>query len=530
MRALLSVWDKTGLVELADGLSRLGVELVASGGTSSELGKAGLEHLPVEELTGWPEMLSGRVKTLHPAIHAGILADRSRREHMRDLARHDLSPIDLVVCNLYPFASDPSVELIDVGGPTMVRAAAKNFAHVGVIVRPADYGPVLEELAERGSLSQQTRHRLAEAAFAHTAAYDSSIATWLASSRGRPGAASPVGAASPIASETAASSEARQDDVLPEVLELTLRRREVLRYGENPHQRGARYAFDGEPGWWDGVVQHSGVALSYLNIFDAEAAWQLVTEASRHLGPVACAVVKHASPCGLALADAAEKACAEALAADPVSAFGGILALSAPMTPEAAAAVVAGAQLDVIVAPSYGPGVVETLARRRRNTRVLEAPSPRRPRRDLRSLDGGFLVQETDAVGAGREGWTVVTRRQPSDSEWADVELAWLACARTGSNAIVVARSSVVVGVGAGQQNRLDSARIATAKAGSRAVGAAGASDAFFPFRDGLDALADAGVTAVVQPGGSVRDGEVIAAADERGLAMVLTGERHFRH
>lgn len=502
-RALISVWDKSGLEGFAAGLADLGWELVASGATSASLESSGIPHRKVEEVTGWPEMLGGRVKTLHPAIHAGILADRSKAGHLSDLERHSLAPLDLVVCNLYPFSSQPGIEMIDVGGPTMVRAAAKNHAHVGVVVSPQDYGRVLEELRSDGWLAEGTRRDLARKAFAHTAAYDAAIVAWMDSDG--------------------------EGGILPPTLHLALERTGELRYAENPHQRGARYTISGERGWWDGVRVHGGLPLSYLNHFDAEAAYQLAFELAERSGKVAAVVVKHANPAGVALGEDPAAALSEAVAADPVSAFGGIAALSTEMDLSAAEALAAGPQMDVVVAPSYGKGAVEVLARRRRNTRILEGPPPRRPSRELRSIDGGFLVQEADRISP-RSAWKVVGAIQPAEDAWADMDLAWVVCARTGSNAIVLASGGRVVGVGAGQQNRVDSARIAIEKAGDAARGAVAASDAFFPFPDGLEALAAAGVSVVVQPGGSVRDSAVTEAADAAGVAMVHTGERHFRH
>ena len=512
MRALLSVYDKTGLADLAQGLTDLGWELVASGNTARALADAGIAHREVAEVTGAPEMLGGRVKTLHPAVHGGILADRSVSGHMDDLERQGITAIDLVVCNLYPFGSDPSIEMIDVGGPTMVRAAAKNHAHVGVVVDPAEYGAVLDELRGEGRLSDATRRRLARAAFAHTAAYDRAIVSWLDAGGG--GAAAPAD---------------QSGEPLPARLEIVLERAEELRYGENPHQRGARYRVPGEPSWWDGVVQHAGTALSYLNLFDADAAWRLVHELPLP-GTVAVAIIKHANPCGAAVGAELADTYRRALECDPVSAFGGVVALGGPCTAAVARAVAEGPQADVVVAPSWEPEAVEVLRARRKATRLLEAPAHRAAALEIRSLGGGYLVQEADRITVGRSDWQVPTKAVPTEEQWRDVELAWRVCARTSSNAIVVVNQGQACGVGAGQQSRVEAAEIAVRKAAGRAQGGAAASDAFFPFRDGLDVLAAAGVAVVVQPGGSVRDGEVVTAADEQGLSMVLTGERHFRH
>ncbi len=525
MRALLSVYDKEGLVELAQGLSDLGWELVASGNTAAKLSEAGVAHTEVAEVTGSPEMLGGRVKTLHPKIHGGILADRSKPEHLDDLAANGIDAIDLVVSNLYPFSSDPSVELIDIGGPALVRAAAKNHEHVGIVTSPADYPLVLEELRASGSLSASTRRRLARAAFAHTAAYDGAIVAWLDA-----GGPVPVG---DIDGATVADVEdAELSAVLPPTLHLTLERTEVLRYGENPHQRGSRYRTAGTTSWWDGMVQHGGSPLSYLNIFDGDAAWRLVHElaADAGAGQAAVAIIKHANPCGAAVAEDLVSAYERALECDPMSAFGGVVAIGGAVTDEVADAVAAGPQADVIIASSYVPVALEKLKGRRKATRIMSGPAPEQALRQLRSLGTSVLVQDVDAFVSPRSEWRTVTTRSPSEEEWRDLVLAWRVCGRTTSNAIAVVTNGQAVGVGAGQQSRVVAAEIAVRKAGERAKGGAGASDAFFPFPDGLLVLADAGVTAVVQPGGSVKDPDVIAAADEAGLAMVLTGERHFRH
>ncbi len=500
MRALLSVYDKSGLPEFARGLHELGVELVSSGGTAAALTDAGLPVTPVEDVTGTPEMLDHRVVTLHPKIHGGILADRGKESHRADLEVHGIAPFDLVVSNLYPFRERPDIETIDIGGPAMVRAAAKNHAWVAVVTDPAQYDDVLAELrAGHGKLSDDTRRRLALEAFAHTAAYDAAIVSWL-----------------------------EGDEVLPLHLVVALERTgEELRYGENPHQQAARYRTVGERSWWDDVVQHGGLALSYLNLYDTEAAWQLV----RDLGErPACAIIKHANPCGVAVADDLATAYALALAGDEKSAFGGIVALGRPVDEETAAAMVAGPQADVVIAPGYGPGAIEALAKKRKNTRVLEAPAPSREALDFRQISGGFLVQEPHHFAAGRDDWRVVTKRAPTAEEWRDAELAWRLVGHVKSNSIVLVKGGQAVGIGAGQQSRVDAAELAVRKAAGRAEGGASASDAFYPFADGIDAAAAAGVAVVVQPGGAMRDDELIAHADDLGLAMVLTGERHFLH
>ncbi|MGH9166171.1 MAG: bifunctional phosphoribosylaminoimidazolecarboxamide formyltransferase/IMP cyclohydrolase, partial [Acidimicrobiales bacterium] len=502
---LLSVYDKTGLQAFAQGLAGLGATLVSSGGTSRFLAEAGIKHTTVEGVTASPEMLDGRVKTLHPAIHGGILADRTKPAHLADLAARGIALIDLVVCNLYPFASDPSVEMIDVGGPTMVRAAAKNHASVGVVVDPGDYGEVLDELRRDGELSDATRVRLARAAFAHTAAYDAAIVAWF-------------------------DGDGHGDEaLLPPTLHLALERTDnALRYGENPHQEAARYRAVGRPSWWDGVVQRGGLTLSYLNLYDAEAAWRLVHD----LGAgVACAIVKHANPCGAAVHPDQAMAYRRAFAGDPDSAFGGIVAFNRPVDAETAAAMAEHRGPDVVLAPGYGPGTVETLLARRKNTRVLEvADPPPAEDRHLRPFAGGFLVQRPHHFAATRADWRVASKAAPTEEQWADAELAWRIGGHVKSNSIVLVRDGQAVGIGAGQQKRVDAGQIATAKAAGRAKGGACASDAFYPFRDGVDAAVEAGVAVVIQPGGSLRDDEIVAAADEHGIAMVLTGERHFLH
>jgi phosphoribosylaminoimidazolecarboxamide formyltransferase/IMP cyclohydrolase len=494
------VYDKTGVVDLAEGLVGLGWELVSSGGTATAIAAAGLPVVEVAAVTGAPEMLGGRVKTLHPKIHGGILADRSNPDHLADLEAREITPIDLVVANLYPFSSDPGIELIDIGGPTMVRAAAKNHAHVGIVVDPSAYGDVLAELRTDGALSDVTRKLLARAAFAHTAAYDAAIVAWL-------------------------DDEDGASDPLPSTLNLAAERVQDLRYGENPHQVGARYRQAGKRSWWDDATQHGGKELSYLNLYDAEAAWRLVHELGD--GPAAV-VIKHANPCGAAVADDLTTAYRLAHECDTVSAFGGIVAVNQPL-PVSLAEALAPVFTEVVIAPGYEDGALEVLGARK-NLRILEAERPAPPGLQVRTIDGGYLVQTPDPVTVDRSAWTVPTKRQPTDEEWRDVDLAWRLVARVGSNAIVLVKDGQAVGIGAGQQNRRDAGRIAADKADGRARGGAYASDAFFPFPDGLDGAVEAGAAVVIQPGGAMRDEDVVAAADEQGLAMVLTGERHFRH
>jgi phosphoribosylaminoimidazolecarboxamide formyltransferase/IMP cyclohydrolase len=513
MRALLSVWDKTGLVEFAAGLVALDVELIASGGTASALSEAGVTHQDVADVTGFPEMLGGRVKTLHPKIHGGILADRSKPEHMDALLDNDIEPIDLVVCNLYPFSADPSVELIDIGGPAMVRAAAKNHQHVGVLTNPSQYDVVLEELRSTGSLGNATRHQLARAAFAHTAAYDAQIVRWLDGGG--------------VVGEPPSAIDA----VVPPTLHLTLERADVVRYGENPHQIGARYRRAGSTPWWDGVLQHAGSALSYLNLFDADAAWRLVHELNEDFSGFSCvAIIKHANASGAALGSSLSDAFAKALAADPQSAFGGVVAIDGVVDAALAELIASGPQADVIIASSFDEQAISLLVKRRKATRLLSAPQPEPLGQSVRTFGDTALVQDADELRAPVQEWRTVTEAQPSAQQLQDLMVAWRVCARTTSNAIVLARDGVAVGVGAGQQSRVVAAGIATAKAGEFSQGAAAASDAFFPFADGLESLTSAGVTSVVQPGGSVRDQEIIDAANAANIVMMLTGERHFRH
>jgi len=513
MRALLSVYDKTGLLEFAKGLEALGVELVASGGTAKALTEAGIAHQDVADVTGFPEMLDGRVKTLHPRIHGGILADRSKPEHLAAIAEHRIDAIDLVVCNLYPFSSNPSIELIDIGGPSMVRAAAKNHEHVGVVTSPSQYEVVLHELKENGALSDATRHSLTRAAFAHTAAYDAEIVKWLDGG----------GAIGEKPDQT--------NEVVPETLHLTLERADIVRYGENPHQIGARYRVAGTTPWWDGVTKHAGSALSYLNLFDADAAWRLVHELSEdNPGLAAVAIIKHANASGAALGATSSDAFSKALAADPQSAFGGIVAVKGELDNELATLIAAGPQADVIIASSFSDEAISTLVSRRKATRLLSAPAPEPLGRSIRTFGDTALVQNADELLVPVSQWQCVTEKKPTAQQLQDLAVAWRVCARTTSNAIVIAKDGVAVGIGAGQQSRVVAAGIATTKAGELAVGGAASSDAFFPFADGLESLTSAGVTAVVQPGGSIRDQEVIDAANAAGIVMMLTGERHFRH
>jgi len=499
-RALLSVWDKTGLVDLARALHERGVELVSSSNTAEAIAAAGIPVTSVSDVTGVAEMLDGRVKTLHPNIHGGLLADLGKESHRADLETHGIHPIELVVSNLYPFFDRPDIETIDIGGPAMTRAAAKNHAWVTIVTSPDQYGQLVEELrANDGAVTDETRRAFALEAFARTAAYDAAIVQWL-----------------------------QDGEQLPAHVVLALDRTdEALRYGENPHQPAARYRRHGTTSWWDGVKQHGGLALSYLNYYDADAAWRLVHDLGD--GP-ACAIIKHANPCGVCVDDDLVVAYQRALECDERSAFGGIVAVNREIDAATVERMVAGPQADVVIAPGYGAGAIEALQKRRKNTRILEAPVPEPETLDIRQISGGFLLQAPHHFAASRSDWRVVTKAAPTPEQWRDVELAWRVCGHVKSNAIVLVKDGQAVGIGAGQQNRVESGEIAAKKAAGRARGGACASDAFYPFEDGIEAAAAAGVAAIIQPGGGMRDEAMIDKADELGLAMVFTGERHFLH
>jgi phosphoribosylaminoimidazolecarboxamide formyltransferase/IMP cyclohydrolase len=514
MRALLSVYDKSGIVALARELRSLGWDLISSGGTAAALRDADIAVTDIAELTGFPAILGHRVVTLHPKVHGGILADPNDESHRADMQAHDIEPFDLVVVNAYPFGSDPAdfehggtagaMDVLDIGGPAMIRAAAKNHAHVGVVVDPADYGNVLAELETDGRLSDGLRRRLARKAFAFTAAYDARIVRWFDEGDG---------------------------NTLPPTFQGTFTRAPIeLRYGENPHQAAAIYQAAGADPWWTHIVQHGGLALSYLNLLDADAAWLLAHDLAGRFGRAAAAIIKHANPCGAAVAPTLADAYQHAFECDERSAFGGIVALSEPVDEATVERMVAAAQADVVIAPGYAPGAIEALQAKRKNTRILEAPAPVADAWHLRPITGGLLLQDPHRFVAERPDWRVVTQRQPTEAEWADAELAWRVCGWVRSNAIVLAKDGTAWGIGAGQQNRVESGELAASKAAGRAAGGACASDAFYPFPDGIEAAAAAGVAVVIQPGGSVRDEQNIARADELGLAMVFTGERHFLH
>jgi len=508
--ALISVSDKTGLAELGQGLERLGWQLLSTGGTAAALRGWGCAVTEVSQFTGFPEILDGRVKTLHPRVFAGILAAPGAA-HRRQLDELQIPSIDLVVVNLYPFRQtvarpevglEEAVEQIDIGGPSLVRAAAKNHARVGVVVDPSDYADVLAEL-ERGHLSVETRRRLAARAFRHTASYDAAVAAHLpALMHGQRPSPSAVVAAGLLDCEEV-----------------------ILRYGENPHQWGV-LARTGDLAGLAGARQLQGKELSYNNLGDASGAWRLAWDLP---GP-GVVIVKHANPCGVAVAADMSEAFTRARATDPVSAFGGVIAVNG-VVDEACARVMADLFAEVVVAPGYGPGALEVLARKK-NLRVLEAGQPVPEHMVLRTVDGGFLLQGADAGWDGEER-LVVTSAAPTPDQLTALELAWRVVKHVSSNAIVVGAADRILGVGAGQMSRVDSAKLAVGKAvaaGHDLAGAVAASDAFFPFPDGVEALAEAGVRAVIQPGGSLRDEEVIAAANRLGVAMVLTRRRHFRH
>ncbi len=519
-RAILSVSDKTGLPEFAAGLAELGWELVSTGGTARALREAGLEVQDVSEITGHPEMMDGRVKTLHPAVHAGILAREG--QDGAALAAQGYAAIDLVAVNLYPFREavargadlEEAMENVDIGGPTMLRSAAKNHERVVVVVDPADYGRVLEALREGGT-DAALRRDLARKVFDHTSSYDRAITRYLDGLEDGTGA-----------DDAGASA-------LPASLELRLEKVQELRYGENPDQPAAFYAEADPPaGSLPEMEQLHGKGLSFNNLMDIEGAIMGASAWSADEG-VACCIIKHTTPCGLALGGDAEDAYRRALAGDPVSAFGGIVALNVPVT-GAAADVMAEHFLEVIVAPDFDDEAREVL-QQKKNLRLIRLPVAAAPagELDLKRVRGGLLAQHRMSMGFPEDGWNVVTDRGPSDAEWADLRFGWRAAAVVKSNAIALVEDRRTVGIGAGQMSRVDASRIAVMKARDQGVdleGAVLASDAFFPFRDGVDAAAEAGVTAVIQPGGSVRDEEVIEAADEHGLAMVFTGRRVFRH
>ena len=516
-RALISVYDKTGLADLARVLHAAGVEIVSTGSTAATIAELGIEVTPVEELTGFPECLEGRVKTLHPRVHAGILADTRKPEHLDQLGELNVEPFELVVVNLYPFTQtvasgavfDACVEQIDIGGPSMVRAAAKNHPSVAVVVDPEKYGDI--ELAlEAGGFTRAERTALAVDAFRHTASYDVAVATWMGESL-----------------ETGDHAE------FPDWIGGTYSRANTLRYGENPHQRAALYTEHGKQGLAQ-AKQYHGKEMSYNNYTDSDAAWRAAWDHERPC----VAIIKHANPCGIAVSDDSIAAAHRAAhACDPVSAYGGVIAANREVS-VAMAEQVSEIFTEVIIAPSYEEGAVELLSQKK-NIRVLEVAAPNREWAEGREISGGLLLQQRDfidAEGDNPENWTLAAGEPASPETLAELEFAWRAVRAVKSNAIVLAKDGAIVGVGMGQVNRVDAAKLAVTRANTlagdeqRATGAVAASDAFFPFADGFEVLAEAGVRAVVQPGGSIRDAEVIAAANAAGVTMYLTGARHFAH
>ena len=520
-RALISVSDKTGLIEFATALAKTGVELLSTGGTAKALRAAGLAVRDVAEITGFPEMMDGRVKTLHPMVHGGLLALRDNPDHLAAMDRHKIGAIDLLVVNLYPFETtvaagadyDDCIENIDIGGPAMIRAAAKNHAFVGVVVDPEDYADVLAELAAHGGTTLAFRQRLARTAYARTAAYDAAVSSWMAGAQG---------------------------DVAPRRRAFAGTLKQTMRYGENPHQGAAFYTDGtGRPGVAT-ARQHQGRELSYNNINDTDAAFELVAEFAPGDGP-ACAIIKHANPCGVARGASLTEAYQKAFDCDRTSAFGGIVALNRALDGATAEEIVK-IFTEVVIAPGADDDARAIFAAKK-NLRLLTTgalPDPRMPILAYKQVAGGFLVQDKDTGRVTETDLRVVTRRAPSAAEMADLRFAWTVAKHVKSNAIVYARNGATIGIGAGQMSRVDSSTIAALKAArmgaelglpqTPARGSVVASDAFFPFADGLLAAAEAGATAIIQPGGSMRDDEVIAAADAAGLAMVLTGMRHFRH
>ena len=517
-RALLSVFDKTGLVDFARSLAEEGVVLVSSGGTAWVLREAGLPVEDVSNVTGFPEILGGRVKTLHPAVHGGLLARRNDPEDLAELDAHAIAPFDLVVVNLYPFTDTiaregvteaEAVENIDIGGPGMVRAAAKNFAFVAVVTSPGDYDAVLNEMAEHDAqLSMATRRRLAHAAFEHTASYDRAIADYFAASNGH----------------------APAEDTMPEQFELSLPKVQTLRYGENPHQQAALY---GDTNLL--FEKLHGKALSFNNLIDLSAALSLIDEFADD--DPACAILKHTNPCGVAIAETLEEAYHNAFATDRQSPFGGIVVVNRPLDRVTAEAINT-IFTEIIIAPDYEEGVLDFLMQKKNRRLIRHKARARTDQRlDVRSVLGGLLVQDRDGVlpdpQTQRAHYQMVTERTPTDAEWKDLDFAWRVVKHVKSNAIVYARNRATLGIGAGQMSRIDSSEIAVLKGRKSALDFAGsvvASDAFFPFADGLVEAAQSGARAAIQPGGSIRDEEVIAAANEHGMAMVFTGKRHFRH
>lgn len=517
-RVLISVTDKSGVVEFASALAtEFGADIISTGGTARVLAEAGVPVTPIDDVTNFPEMMDGRVKTLHPNVHGGLLAKRDSADHMAQAEEHGIEMIDMVVVNLYAFTKtvdsgadfDTCIENIDIGGPSMLRSAAKNFESVAVVTRPEMYGEILEEMRDNGGATmRKTRMGLALQVFETTNAYDGSIATWLAAQ---------------VADES--------DTKFPSRIDLGLSKVQGLRYGENPHQQAAFYRRDAYA-----MADHSlanarqmqGKELSYNNYLDLDAAWTAV----RELDKPACVIVKHLTPCGVCVDVDIVEAYKKAHECDPVSAYGGVMAFNRPVTSDLVVAIFDNKQfVEAIIAPEFA-GDALAMYEAKPNARLLATGGVNRAGGEVefRSVEGGLLCQDSDAVSEDPSSFTVATKRQPNEAEMEELLFAWKACKSVKSNAILISKNHATVGVGGGQPNRVNSARIAVEQAGEKAQGSVAASDAFFPFRDGFDVLAEAGVTAIIQPGGSIRDEEVIAAADEQGLAMVFTGHRHFRH
>jgi phosphoribosylaminoimidazolecarboxamide formyltransferase/IMP cyclohydrolase len=539
-RALVSVSDKTGLIELGKALAGFGVEIISTGHTRKAMTDAGLKVIDISDVTGFPEMLSGRVKTLHPKVHGGILALRDNPQHADALKTHDIKPIDMVVCNLYPFRAtvarpgsthEEIIENIDIGGPAMIRAAAKNYQYVAVVSDPDQYPAIINELqANSGSLSLATRDQLAADAFSLTAAYDSAVTAYFVHRMEKEDHGVMINR------WLGGSGIFWRGGDLPSNLSLYMERRMPLRYGENPHQQAAFYV---DPAWqWPGVATAEalhGKELSFNNLLDLDSAFNLV----REFAQPAAAIIKHNNPCGAALAASLEQAFQDAYATDPLSAYGGVIAFNREVDYDTAMQITEpGRFVECIIAPEFADDAFEVLTTRptwKKNVRLLRTgpltkDDGRSSTLDIRRVDGGFLVQTRDLGGDDFAKLKVVTKRQPSDAEMADLRFGWLVCKHVKSNAIVLAKNGRVIGVGAGQMSRVDSVHLAVRKAGEQAKGSVLASDAFFPFRDNVDQAAAAGVTALIQPGGSMRDQDSIQACDEHNLAMVFTGVRHFRH
>ena len=516
-RALISVYDKTDLLEIATALTQRNVEILSTGGTAQHLRDAGIDIVDVSDYTGFPEMLDGRVKTLHPKIHGGLLAERNNPEHNAQMEAHGITPIDMVICNLYPFEATiakpdvtlpEAIENIDIGGPTMIRAASKNYRHVAVLTNPSQYPQIIADLdANAGCLSEERRFELAQAAFAHTAQYDTAIAAYLANTDSQP-------------------------DEFAADLTLRFKKERTLRYGENPHQRAAFYRTETRPGpsaaW---AKQLSGQPLSFNNLLDLEAALEIVKD----FATPACAIIKHNNPCGLATADNLQDAFTNALECDRTSAFGSIIGLNRKVTIQVAntirEAANAGVKIDAIIAPSYTERALRGLSRvKRRPILEVGSLSITEPILQIRNITGGILVQDPDVHEMDADALQVATKREPTDDEIKSLLFAWKACKHVKSNCILLASGTQSVGIGAGQMSRVDAAIIAIRKAGEKAKDAVLASDAYFPFPDGVEIAGEAGISAIIQPGGSVNDAPVIETADVYGIAMVLTGVRHFRH